>query len=227
MFALIPLVGFTWIWILLTNENNADNRFQYVAFAIGVMSVPLILRAARGNANERNWGIPVPMPTLWVLAGCALVMSVLWWRLMFPAVDTGSGEYNIATGLAKWKDRGYTLTTTEAGVIPYFSGWRSIDAYGLNDSEIVHNPKGLTEDYLSKNNPAVMIIHLSTGGLSQQEFEAVWKSDAPVQHDLAHQAQVASHFAATHNYTLAARWGEWPCSLIIDDVRNDLPEFPR
>lgn len=225
LFVLIPVICFAWVWVLLSNENNANMRFQYAGFAVGLMSVPLILKAMRNDEETQNWGIPVQRRTLLLVMGCTFLMSLLWWRLLFPATVVGSGEYNIATQLAKWKDRNYTLTTTEAGVIPYFSTWRSIDAYGLNDAEIVHNPHGLTEAYLDANHPALLIFHLALDGVDQKEFEAAWKGEAPGQKDLRHQMQVTSHYALTHGYTLAARWGEFPCNSIVYYVRNDLPEF--
>jgi arabinofuranosyltransferase len=225
VFATIPVISFTWIWILLSNENNADMRFQYVAFCLGLMSVPMILRAAITHSDSTTWASLIPKRVWIVILVCAIPMSVQWWRLLLPTLEPGSGEYNISVGLAKWKYRNYTLTTTEAGVIPYFSTWRSIDSYGLNDAEIVHNPQGLTEAYLDKNHPAILIFHLSPDGLSSADFEAAWKAESPQHKDLLHQAQIASHYAVTHNYTLAARWGSTPCDLIIYYLRNDLPEY--
>jgi arabinofuranosyltransferase len=228
VFACIPIVAFTWIWILLSNENNADMRFQYVTFCIGLMSVPMILGAATGHLRSANWSSLIPVKAWIIVLICVVPMSLQWWKLLLPNIEPGSGEYDISVGLAKWKYRNYTLTTTEAGVIPYFSTWRSIDSYGLNDAEIVHNPEGLTEAYLEKNHPALLIFHLAPDGNNQAEqaaFESAWKAETPQHKDLSHQPQVTSHYAVTHNYTLAARWGDSPCDLLIYYVRNDLPEY--
>jgi hypothetical protein len=51
IFGLIPLVGFSLIWILLNNENNLYERFQYVVLQIGLMTVPLIWTKIRGRSS--------------------------------------------------------------------------------------------------------------------------------------------------------------------------------
>ena len=38
--------------------------------------------------------------------------------------------------VAPYADRGYTIAVSEAGLVPLYSGWRAIDAWGLNDRQI-------------------------------------------------------------------------------------------
>jgi hypothetical protein len=51
-----------------------------------------------------------------------------------------------------------TVVTTEAGLIPLRSGWRAVDAYGLNDPQIAHVPV-ITADRLAEEDPDLIILH--------------------------------------------------------------------
>jgi hypothetical protein len=59
-------------------------------------------------------------------------------------------------GLAQFKEHNLTLMVSEAGALPYFSGWRTVDALGLNDEYIAHN--GLDLNYLEEVNPDLVVI---------------------------------------------------------------------
>ncbi|HEY0785935.1 MAG TPA: hypothetical protein VGD62_08680, partial [Acidobacteriaceae bacterium] len=164
VFALIPIVSFGVVWVLLTPENNVDMRFQYVVMPLGLLSVPLVLDGLKEQARAMGWRV-VPGQR-WTLAmaalvACTLPMDVAWWRALYPADPAGSGNYDIARGMASFAGRHDTIVLTEAGVIPYFSGWRTIDAWGLNDAVIVHDPRGLTGEYLAQNHPAVIMFFLA------------------------------------------------------------------
>jgi hypothetical protein len=49
-------------------------------------------------------------------------------------------------------------TTTEAGLLPYYSGWTAVDTWGLNDQFIAHNG-GLTVEYLDQYKPHIIMFH--------------------------------------------------------------------
>jgi len=63
----------------------------------------------------------------------------------------------IGKALEPFADKGYTVVASEAGWIPYFSRWRAIDPFGLNDEYITHN--GLSFDYLDQQNSDVIMYH--------------------------------------------------------------------
>ncbi len=63
----------------------------------------------------------------------------------------------IGEALAPFADKGYTVVATEAGWIPYFSRWRAIDPFGLNDEYVAHH--GLDFEYLDKQRPAIIMYH--------------------------------------------------------------------
>ncbi len=163
-----------------------------------------------------------------VLVLCSVAMGALWWRPVYLSAHSslGSGSLSgLPSGLAQWKDRHYTILATEAGVIPYFSQWRAIDGWGLNDEEIVHNPKWLTDDYIDQNQPEVIMFYMEphqTGGMDR--FNAIWRGDPPVRQDISQLVAVMSHYAVTHGYELAARWGANRCGVQVWYVKRGLPE---
>ena len=226
VFSLIPLVGFAFIWILLTNENNASARFQYVVLPMGLLSVAVIIESLLAALRERRPDLSFVRVPVW--AATVLVLAFLfgfdaWWKL-WPAgpEQVGTGAYHIAMGLEPYKDRGYTLVATEAGQIPYFSQWRSIDGYGLNDAEIVHNPRGLTAEYLDQSKPAIIMMYSSAD--DPADLARVWRGDAPPVENMHYLMDEASHYAVTHGYILAARWGMIACGVNVWYVRPGLPE---
>ncbi len=63
----------------------------------------------------------------------------------------------IGEALAPFADKGYTLVASEAGWIPYFSRWRTVDPFGLNDEYVAHH--GLDFAYLDRQHPAIIMYH--------------------------------------------------------------------
>ena len=206
--AAIPVLGFTAIWVLLSNENNYGMRFQYCVVPLALLSLPYCSQALQ----ERFQKFRVP---LWgqvlVIALTFVVARDYWAQLTGPnRIFMGSGAYHISQDLQPFKTRGYTIAASEAGTIPYFSEWRAIDTYGLNDAEIVHNPHGLTPEYLQQNNPAIILYHKPDQWGSSPYYQ---KMQATLE-----------QYAETHNYELAAEWGTVPCDRHVWWVRRDLPE---
>jgi arabinofuranosyltransferase len=224
VFLLIPLVGFACVWILLTVENNWNMRFQFVLLPITLMTIPYLMNGLREPVSvgrpARPWSRAMSVATV----AAALMGSLLYWRVTFPpGVPDGSSMHDIAVSLAQFKDKGYTMAITEAGTLPYFSGWRAIDTWGLNDSHIMHDPLGLSDAYLDESRPAILMYH--AGMETRAEFRDVWLGDGqPVAGPPKFNGPL-SHYAVTHNYELIARWGATPCNVHIWYVRRDIPDF--
>ncbi len=228
IFSLIPVVAFTCIWVLLTNENNAGMRFQYVVLPFSLLSAAAILARLQARWQARSGAVSFDLPRWSPVAGIGLLLVsfYLCWHLMAQQELVGTGPYHIAKGLSQFEDRHYTMVVTEAGVIPYFSHWRAIDAWGLNDSEIVHNKAGLTEAYLDQNHPAIIMFYNSPAP-GKDSYDRVWRGDAPKAQNLTYLEEVASHYALTHGYVVAARWGQSPCENAMWYLRKDLPEYEQ
>jgi arabinofuranosyltransferase len=115
--ALIPTVGFTLIWILLSNENNHVMRFQYGAVPLTLLSIPYI----SGVLDSRfKWLRPGWVgQTALVLLTIALARA--YWKPMTSVAADDASLYSIAIALQPYQDRDYVLAVTEAGLLPYFS----------------------------------------------------------------------------------------------------------
>jgi hypothetical protein len=100
--------------------------------------------------------------------------------------------------LARFAGRGYTLVTTEAGLLPFTSGWRTVDAWGLNDPHIVHH--GLSLAYLDANRPDVIMIHTTYSPIDPHpalEWDPGWNR----------MTRQLGDYAEAHRFTYVAAFG--------------------
>jgi len=86
--------------------------------------------------------------------------------------------------LAKLADKNYTMFVTESGALPYYSKWKAVDHWGLNDEYIAHN--GLTIEYLEIINPELI--------MAQKHPQKSFKESLPIVHE----------FMVKNNYTAVA-----------------------
>jgi len=216
LFSLIPILGFTLMWVLLSNEMNYLWRFQYPILAVVLMSWPLVLR-------ELWLALNIPQPEKWpfslrgmtvlavLLLGIGLAFSQLErWKITYSS----DGRFEVAQYLSQFADRQYTIATTEAGLLPLYSGWQAVDTWGLNDSWIAHNG-GITAEYLKKVNPQIIMFHADFSPiLPRAEAGDAW----------SRMTLTLNEFARQNNYTLAAVYGDNPVDTHYYYVRSDFPE---
>lgn len=219
VFALFPIAGFTGIWVLLSGIMNHYARFQYPVLPLVLISWAGLVR---GLADE--WDLPSlaevrrrsPMATNGLLA--AIALGILLYQVVFPTwrgtTIWPDGEHDIAVMLNDYGGRGYTLATTEAGLLPLYSGWRAIDTWGLNDPWIAHHGE-ITAEYLGKANPEVLMVHaLSTPLTSHVGADA---SDG----DYLKMVRTLQAYAEDKGYILAADFGWAPDNSHYYYVRPD------
>jgi len=162
IFILIPIVLFTGIWVLLSNEMNFYYRFQYPIYPILLMSYTVLVKelglTSIIHQQERSHKFG-RFPIYLISAAIILLIVKKQHRLYLPTTNHMSSRVAIAKILATYKDEGYTLAVTEAGLLPFYSRWRTIDTWGLNDQWIAHNKK-ITPAYLDQNNPEIIMMHI-------------------------------------------------------------------
>lgn len=220
MFAAIPLGGFTLLWVLLSNEMNILHRFQFAL-------VPLILLSwpdwVKGLGSDLRLPAAAEIPPasrraaalfLVAAAGLGLAAERFIYRLRPSQRD---GRYEVARRLAPFASRGYTLVTTEAGLLPLYSGWRSVDAWGLNDVEIARH--GLSDALLERERPALIVFH---AGFSPLAPAAIRGDD-----DWSRMIRTLSDYGTRNGYVLAAVFGHNPFDTHYYLVRPDLPDTAR
>jgi hypothetical protein len=216
VFALIPLAGFIAIWVLLSNEMNYKMRFQYPVLPVALLAWPPALLALRkvlripGSWSELAREQQVTLR--W--AAAVAVIGILSTQLMLYR-GTGSirdGRYAVALALRRYQGKSYTLATTEAGILPLYSGWRAVDAWGLNDQWIAHHGR-ITPDYLQRYRPEVIVAH---GPLLE--------SGTPAASSWGGMVRTLRRYAEQNRYQLAAAYGETPYDVHLYYVRTDFAD---
>jgi hypothetical protein len=151
-----------------------------------------------------------------------------WFQTCFMALhqqrcDTPyerDGRLEMARMLADYRGKGYVIATTEAGLLPYYSGWDAIDTWGLNDQFIAHN--GLTMEYLDEYKPHIIMFHdyysplvpprLTEANLAQRWFGMTI---------------LMKTYAEENGYVLAAVFGDSPYDTHYYYVRSDFEDSER
>jgi arabinofuranosyltransferase len=211
---LVPVIAFTGIWLLLSNENNHLMRFQLPLVPIVLISLPSLLWGVATQLQLPKLGDLPRGVRLAAIASavCYLAICMVGFKLIYgPSADVASGVV-YPTAMRKFADKGYTMAVTEAGQFPFYSKWKAIDTLGLNDSHIAHF--GISETYLDQYQPELMMYHVAGWG-SYKDFDAeLHEADQPVgplKEDRA--ARVMHQYALHHGYILAAAYGDAPCNM--------------
>lgn len=138
----LPVFLFLAAWVALSNEMNFFRRFQYPVAPMIALSWPWW-----GDIGGRARG----------LLAAAILTALPYQHFQYFPPRWQDDRMEIGQMLAPFADRGYTLATTEAGLLPFQSRWRAIDAWGLNDQWIAHH--GLvTAEYLDRFAPELIMF---------------------------------------------------------------------
>jgi len=203
-FALIPLGCFTALWVLIYDETNYFMRFRYPALPLMLISWA---RVWQGLEEAMAAGV---RRRKWLIAGFSLVL-VAWFSYTlrrFPPVHPGRmGLYDVAVMLRDYERRGYTLATTEAGLLPLYSRWRAIDAWGLNDAWIAQHGT-VTEDYLDRYRPEVIVFHAYFSPAATQSGPSV--ENRGLGRPWFDMVMTLKRYAEGRGYALAAVFGRSP-----------------
>lgn len=220
---LIPIVGFASAFILISDEMNFGARFQYALLPIVLLSwFPLV----RGVGQE--FGIPawsqIERRTQIILVVAVLVVAG---SLINSSSLQGSstqnyrdGRYDVAMLLQPYADKGYTMATSEAGLLPYYSQWNAIDTWGLNDPWIAHHD-GITEAYLDQYKPELIIFHAHFSPLVPP-----LTPDRYADPEWFKMTMVLNDYAVKNHYILAAVFGDSPYDTHYYYVRSGFADGP-
>ncbi len=211
----IPVAGFLGAWILLSNEMNVFRRFQYPVLPIFLMGVPLWTRGIAGEIFPTGFLVRGQLRRAVVAAiavACVGVLATHHRRYASP--HWRHGPYDLGRRLAAYADRDYTMAVSEAGLVPLYSGWRAIDAWGLNDRQIAREGS-LTRARLEREAPAVIFFHA---------YFSPWvpPSSSPGAWDAM--TLLLDDYARAEGYHLAALFGAASVPVYYCYVRPDLPD---
>lgn len=213
IFCLIPIMGFTLIWTLISSEANMLHRFQYPLLPLVLMSWTPFLQPLAAELRAKFKSAP---SSQLIRAGAigliGVVAAVQVVRYVSAEGYDHDGLYDTAAMLHTYQDKGYIIAVSEAGLLPLYSGWRSIDTWGLNDQWIAHNG-GITEAYLDQVQPQIIMFNVYEFTEQLPERGSTWAAMVTLLKD----------YAEKHNYVLAAVYGDVP-SQHYYYVRPDFPD---
>jgi hypothetical protein len=212
---LIPVLGFTFSFILISNEMNFGSRFQYAILPIVLTSwYPLV------KDIQKDFDLPKLSLLDWQkrLTLSALFATYCLWTIDYQlstgfAVYQRDGRYDVAILLQNYQDEGYKLATSETGLLPLYSRWRTLDTWGLNDPWIAHNGK-ITEAYLDQFKPEIIVFHAY--------FSPLADSNRPSD-DWTEMVLVLKNYAESRGFFLAAAYGISPYDTHYYYVQTDFP----
>lgn len=220
VFSLIPVLGFSGIWLFLSDEMNFAGRFQYAIMPIALMSfAPFaeeFLRAA--GLGLGAWGAGWNRRASLVVVVVLGLFGAFELRRAFPPeYPSYAGLREVGRILAPYKDRGYTIAVTEAGLLPLYSKWKAVDIWGLNDAEISHAGE-VSDEYLARRRPEVILFHAFSSPVvesTRQEQLRGW----------THMIETTRAYIAKNDYELVAAFGHSTGDTHWYFVRRDFPEY--
>jgi hypothetical protein len=209
----LPILGFTAAFLFLSNEMNFGARFQYAVMPIAFLSWPLLVDEPEWLSRlfQKHWSYAFVL-------GILLTVIVLVYQMRTGRFDYfQDGRKNVGELLASYREKGYTMAVSEAGLLPFYSGWRALDTWGLNDQWIAHHGE-ITEEYLRGWNPDIIM------------FRAECSPAIPFP---AHPNKFMQHvwrikeFAEHNGYILAAAYGDSPGITHYYYVKQNCPDAER
>jgi hypothetical protein len=163
-FALTPALLFVAAWVLISDETNYVGRFRYPIVPVLLIGCVPVAQAISRRLRDawpsagRLLATRGGRAAAW--AGALACASLLAWgehRSYRFVAPYRMGLYDAALVLRDYAPHEFSLATTEAGLLPLYSEWRAVDAWGLNDAHVAH--EGIDEAYLDRYRPEVILIH--------------------------------------------------------------------
>jgi len=191
-------------WTALLDGINLPWTFPFSARERSVFSIALIAFSA--SLVYYSW-----------FQNCFLISA----QQSCASAYERDGRYEMGKLLAQYRDKGYVIATTEAGLVPYYSGWTAVDTWGLNDQFVAHHG-GLTVDYLDQYKPQVIMFHdyyspLVPPKLTEGNMAQTWFAMTILLKD----------YAENNGYVLAAVFGDSPYDTHYYYVRSDFEDSQR
>lgn len=216
VFALLPMAGFVGVWVLLSDEMNYHWRFQYAIQPIFLISWPPLVEGLFAEWRLPPWrSLARRSRAVAGVLGALVFLFVLTYhhRMARLPVLYADGNAAVARMLRDYSGKGYTMAVSEAGLLPYYSRWRAVDTWGLNDPEIARGG-GITEERLDREKPHIIAFHAYFSPLVAPVVRNEW--DAMV--------LKLKHYAEKRGYVLAAVFGETPYDTQHFYVRADFTD---
>ncbi|MFM8426389.1 MAG: hypothetical protein ACKOBL_14570, partial [Chloroflexota bacterium] len=226
---MIPIYGFAAAFGLISDEMNYGARFQYATVPLILLSwIPLVRGFKFDGLNQ----LQIRERAVYFVALFGLAAGLVyysWFQNCFLALYQQAcdrpyerdGRLEMAQMLSEFRDKGYVMAVTEAGLLPYYSGWNAIDTWGLNDQFIAHNGS-ITVEYLDKYKPEIIMFHDYYSPLVPPKL-----TDANLAQRWFGMTILLKTYAEEKGYILAAVFGDSPYDTHYYYVRPDFEDSSR
>lgn len=215
---LVSVACFASIWLLLSSATNYNYRFQYAVVPVMAVEWPYVANRLMQRPALKGLGAK---PVLIVLAVGIMGVEYRHWTLPVFA----NGNMTVGQALADVPHRGQWMATTEAGLLPLYSGWNDIDTWGLNNDSIAHH--GLSAAYLAEYRPVLIMFHTYHSPCAPwrpvvvgSKFAVSWDHMVTILHD----------YALAHGYALIAVFGTTPTNddwFYVNPAASDAAAIDR
>lgn len=138
LFSVTPIQGFFW--------RYAFPVFPVIMFAFLRYFNGISVLSTKNNGSRVVSVFLVGLFVIWNLQHLPSTLSVMKTKSQYDRVVVGKA---LSTFHGK-------MLTSEAGALPYFSGWEAVDVVGLTSEEIVHN--GFSYDLLERLDPDIIML---------------------------------------------------------------------
>jgi hypothetical protein len=227
------LVLFAAAFILVSNETNFGGRFQYALWPMVLLCFYPLVSGLPAELGFTRLSMKLGLGRgAWLMAAIAVAVTAVWYGAKQPCRLTAQqqscsmayeadGRYDVARLLAEYRGKEYVIATTEAGLLPLYSGWTAIDTWGLNDAWIAHNGE-VTAEYLDRYQPQLIVFHAYFSPLIPAS-----RSEKDLTHDWHRMTLTLMDYAESHDYVLAAAFGDSPYESHYYYVRADFADGGR
>jgi arabinofuranosyltransferase len=223
VFGLLPVGLFGLLWTLVSDETVEYLRYSYAILpAVAIAWVPAA-QALVGDRVERGRVRSAALAMMLTIAAAVLAVGLVVWqhRRFRHLTPARIGLYDVAVMLGEYRSKGYSMAVTEAGLLPLYSGWRAIDAWGLNDRYIARYGT-VTEFYLDQYRPEVIMCHAYfSPGMPETGEKVERRTFGKPWYDMV---IVLKTYAEKRGYRLAAVFGRHPYDTHYYYVRPGFPE---
>lgn len=192
---IVWIVGF-FVWLaptlggaLFKTTALKSTALALVIFVI-VFSYPSLFRSFDGERRKN-------MQHAFAILLLLFLSIDLWTVTTYKTRSQYDHRAVIGKALLPFAEKKYSVVTTEAGWLPFFSGWRAVDPFGLYDEHIAHH--GLDDAYLDVISPELIVFHVYSDSHSPKwvHGDDAWNA----------MTQKLYAYAQRHQYILAARVG--------------------